>query len=87
MAPASQIPSPEPVWVDDMRIRTLAPSESARLGEAVRAVYGETYPVQWTYDAEEVARLIAAGLLISAIAETADGDLLCHSGLVLNCAR
>lgn len=84
MAPAGQIPSPEPVWVDDMQIRVLAPSESARLGEAVRAVYGETYPVQWTYDAEEVARLISSGLLISAIAETADGDLLCHSGLVLN---
>ena len=84
MASAGQIPSPEPVWVDDMQIRTLGPAESARLGEAVRAVYGETYPVQWTYDAEEVARLISAGLLISAIAETADGDLLCHSGLVLN---
>ncbi len=84
MAPADQTPSPEPVWVDDMQIRMLAPSESARLGEAVRAVYGETYPVQWTYDADEVARLIAAGLLISAIAETAEGDLLCHSGLVLN---
>ena len=62
----------------------LAPSESARLGEAVRAVYGETYPVQWTYDAEEVARRISDGLLILAIAETADGEFLCHSGLLLN---
>jgi hypothetical protein len=67
-----------------MQIRMLAPSESARLGEAVRAVYGETYPVQWTYDAEEVGQRIAAGLLISAIAETPDGQLLCHSGLLLN---
>jgi hypothetical protein len=67
-----------------MQIRMLAPSESARLGEAVRAVYGETYPVLWTYDAEEVARRISAGLLISAIAETADGELLCHSGLSFN---
>jgi hypothetical protein len=64
-----------------MQIRMLAPSESARLGDAVRAVYGETYPVLWTYDAEQVARRISAGLLISAIAETADGELLCHSGL------
>src|SRR5580698_11165582 len=84
MASVAQPPTPEPAWVGDMRVRLLAPSESARLGEAVRAVYGETYPVQWTYDAEEVARLISAGLLISAIAETADGQLLCHSGLVLN---
>jgi serine/threonine-protein kinase RsbW len=67
-----------------MRIRMLAPSESARLGDAVRAVYGETYPVLWTYDDDEVARRISAGLLISAIAETADGELLCHSGLLLN---
>jgi len=84
VASAGQTPSPEPVWVDDMQIRMLTPSESARLGEAVRAVYGETYPVQWTYDADEVARLIKAGLLISAIAETGGGELLCHSGLVLN---
>jgi hypothetical protein len=69
-----------------MQVRMLVPSESPRLGEAVRAVYGETYPVRWTYDADEVARRIAAGLLISAIAETADGELLCHSGLVLDAA-
>jgi hypothetical protein len=62
----------------------LAAAESARLGEAVRAVYGETYPVLWAYDADEVARRISTGLLISAIAETADGELLCHSGLVLD---
>src|SRR5271170_4734433 len=84
MASAGPPPAPEPVWVGDLRVRLLDASESARLGEAVRAVYGETYPVQWTYDAEEVARRIAAGVLISAIAETADGELLCHSGLVLN---
>ncbi len=61
----------------------LGASESARLGDAVRAVYGETYPVLWAYDADEVARRISAGLLISAIAETSDGELLCHSGLSL----
>jgi hypothetical protein len=77
-------PKPDAVWVDDMHIRVLAPSESARLGDAVRAVYGETYPVLWTYDADEVARRISAGLLICAIAETADGELLCHSGLSLS---
>jgi hypothetical protein len=84
MASAAHPATPEPAWVGDMRIRLLAASESARLADAVRAVYGDTYPVQWTYDAEEVARRIAAGMLISAIAETAGGELLCHSGLVLN---
>ena len=67
-----------------MQIRMLGPSESTRLAEAVRAVYGETYPVQWTYDPEDVSRRISAGLLMSAIAETVDGQLLCHSGLLLN---
>jgi len=84
VASAGELPTPDPIWVGDMQIRLLAPSESARLGDAVRAVYGETYPVLWTYDADEVARRISAGLLISAIAETAEGELLCHSGLSLN---
>ena len=61
----------------------LAAAESTRLADAVRAVYGDTYPVLWAYDANEVARRISTGLLISAIAETTDGELLCHSGLSL----
>lgn len=83
MAPAGEPPIPDPVWVGDIRIRMLAAAESNRLGDAVRAVYGETYPVRWAYDADEVARRISAGLFISAIAETSDGDLMCHSGLSL----
>jgi serine/threonine-protein kinase RsbW len=84
MAPVGKPPAPDPAWVGDIRIRTLAADESARLGDAVRAVYGETYPVRWAYDADEVARRISAGVLISAIAETTDGELLCHSGLSLS---
>jgi hypothetical protein len=83
MAPPGEPPTPDPVRVGDIRIRMLAPAESARLGDAVRAVYGETYPVRWAYDADEVARRISAGLLTSAIAETTGGELLCHSGLSL----
>jgi len=83
MAPTGELPTPDPIWVGAIRVRLLAADESARLGEAVRAVYGETYPVRWTYDADEVARRISGGLLISAIAETTDGELLCHSGLSL----
>ncbi len=83
MAPAGGPPTPDPVWLEDIQIRMLAAAESARLTDAVRAVYGDSYPVLWTYDADEVARRISAGILISAIAETADGELLCHSGLLL----
>jgi serine/threonine-protein kinase RsbW len=86
VSPVGRPPAPDPVWVDDIEIRLLEPAESARLVEAVRAVYGETYPVRWTYDADEVARRISAGLLISAIAETSDGELLCHSGLTFTAA-
>jgi len=81
MAPPGEPLTPDPVWAGDVRIRMLPAAESARLADAIRAVYGETYPVLWTYDADEVARRISAGLLISAIAEMTDGDLLCHSGL------
>jgi hypothetical protein len=83
MARASEPPTPDPLWVGDIQIRMLAADESARLGDAVQAVYGDTYPVLWAYDADEVARRISAGLLISAIAETSDGELLCHSALSL----
>jgi hypothetical protein len=67
----------------DLQIRMLAATESDRLGRAIRSVYGETYPVWWVYDPDEVARRISKGLLTSAIAETFDGELLCHSGLLL----
>jgi hypothetical protein len=83
MVPTGEPPTPDPIWVGDIKIRMLAAAESARLGDAVRAVYGETYPVRWTYDADEVARRISAGLLISSVAETSEGELLCHSGLSL----
>ncbi len=83
MVPAGEPPTPDPIWVGDIKIRMLAADESSRLGDAVRAVYGETYPVRWTYDADEVARRISAGLLISSVAETSEGELLCHSGLSL----
>lgn len=83
MPRADEPPTPAPLWVDDIQIRMLAAAESERLRDAVRAVYGDTYPVLWAYDADEVARRISAGLLTSAIAETADGELLCHSALSL----
>jgi hypothetical protein len=34
----------------------LAAAESARLGNAIRSVYVDSYPVLWAYDADEVAR-------------------------------
>jgi hypothetical protein len=64
-----------------VRLRLLGPEEGEKLTEAIRAAYGDTYDAEWVYDPDEVSARIAAGTYVSCVAETADGDLLCHSGL------
>ncbi len=64
-----------------VHVRPLRASEAVRLGDAIRSAYGDTYDSPWVYDAHEVARRIAEGLLVSAIAETDDGTLLCHAAM------
>jgi len=64
-----------------VHVRPLRASEADRLGNAIRSAYGESYDAPWVYDAHEVARRIAEGLLVSAIAETDDGTLLCHAAM------
>ncbi len=49
----------------EVRIRVLRPDEGARLGEAIRTAYGDSYDLPWVYDPHEVARRISDGLLIS----------------------
>jgi hypothetical protein len=73
---------------DDAEIafRTLLPEEGAILSEAIRAAYGETYDVRWVYDAAEVEARLAAGTYVSWVAESADGELLCHEGMSLAAA-
>ena len=66
-----------------VHIRSLRADEAARLPEAIRAAYGDTYDVPWVYDVHQVAERIAEGLLISSIAETDDGRLLCHAAMAL----
>jgi hypothetical protein len=63
--------------------RALRPGEGARLSEAIRAAYGESYDVRWVYDMAEVEARLAAGTYVSWIAESADGELLCHEGMSL----
>ena len=73
---------------DDLAIsfRTLRPGEGAALTEAIRAAYGDTYDVRWVYDEAEVEARLAAGTYVSFIAESADGELLCHEGMGLAAA-
>jgi len=66
--------------------RFLRPEEGAVLSEAIRAAYGETYDVRWVYDPEEVSARLAAGTYVSCVAESPEGDLLCHEGMGLAAA-
>jgi serine/threonine-protein kinase RsbW len=67
----------------DARFRLLEAGEGAVLSEAIRVAYGESYDVRWVYDAEEVSTRLGAGTYVSCVAETADGELLCHEGMSL----
>jgi GNAT superfamily N-acetyltransferase len=74
------------VGKDAVTFRYLEPGEGARLSEAIRVAYGESYDVRWVYDAAEVDARLAAGTYVSWIAESADGELLCHEGMSLAAA-
>ena len=70
----------------DAQFRFLAPDEGHVLCEAIRVAYGESYDVRWVYDRDEVCARLAAGTYVSCVAETADGELLCHEGMSLEAA-
>ena len=70
----------------EARFRFLKPGEAAVLSEAIEAAYGDSYDVRWVYDEEEVSRRLAAGTYVSCVAETPDGELLCHEGMSLAAA-
>ncbi len=74
------------VGTETVTFRYLAPEEGGLLSEAIRAAYGETYDVRWVYDAAEVGARIAAGTYVSWIAESGEGELLCHEGMSLAAA-
>jgi serine/threonine-protein kinase RsbW len=70
----------------DALFRFLEPDEGAVLSEAIEVAYGDSYDVRWVYDAGEVSRRLAAGTYVSCVAETAEGELLCHEGMRLAAA-
>ena len=74
------------VGTGSVTFRYLQPAEGSRLTEAIRAAYGDTYDVRWVYDPVEVSARLAAGTYVSCIAESADGELLCHEGMSLGAA-
>jgi serine/threonine-protein kinase RsbW len=70
----------------DVNFRFLGPDEGTVLTGAIEAAYGQTYDVRWVYDPEEVGARLAAGTYVSCVAETEDGELLCHEGMSLAAA-
>lgn len=68
------------------RFRYLTPGEGEVLTEAIRAAYGDSYDVRWVYDPDEVDTRLEAGAYVSAVAESTDGELLCHEGMGLAAA-
>ncbi len=70
----------------DVTFRFLGPDEGGVLTEAIEAAYGTTYDVGWVYDEAEVSARLADGRYVSCVAESADGDLLCHMGMSLAAA-
>jgi len=67
----------------DVVFRFLQPDEGEVLTKAIRVAYGESYDVRWVYDSAEMSARLAAGTYVSCVAETVDGELLCHEGLSL----
>jgi hypothetical protein len=70
----------------DVTFRFLEPDEGGVLSEAIEAAYGDSYDVRWVYDAAEVSARLAAGTYVACVAETEDGELLCHEGMSLGAA-
>ncbi len=70
----------------DVTFRFLGPDEGSVLTEAIEAAYGTTYDVSWVYDRAEVSARLADGRYVSCVAESAEGELLCHEGMSLAAA-
>jgi hypothetical protein len=70
----------------NVTFRFLSPNEGGVLTEAIEAAYGTTYDVRWVYDPLEVSARLAQGRYVSCVAETPEGELLCHEGMSLAAA-
>ncbi len=70
----------------DVNFRFLGPHEGTVLTSAIEAAYGQSYDVRWVYDPAEVSARLADGRYVSCVAETGEGELLCHEGMSLAAA-
>ncbi len=70
----------------NVNFRFLGPHEGTVLTTAIEAAYGRSYDVRWVYDPDEVRARIADGRYVACIAESEEGELLCHEGMSLAAA-
>jgi serine/threonine-protein kinase RsbW len=70
----------------DVTFRFLGPDEGGILTEAIETAYGTTYDVRWVYDRAEVSARLGDGRYVSCVAESLEGELLCHLGMSLAAA-
>lgn len=70
----------------EVTFRFLDPHEGTVLTRAIEAAYGRSYDVGWVYEPDEVAARLADGRYVSCVAESADGELLCHEGMSMAAA-
>ena len=69
--------------MNEASFRLLRPDEGGLLSDAIRVAYGETYDLRWVYDPAEVSARLESGTYVSCVAESPDGELLCHEGMSL----
>jgi hypothetical protein len=70
----------------EARFRFLESDEGEVLTKAIEVAYGDSYDVRWVYDPGEVSKRLTAGSYVSCVAETPQGELLCHEGMSLAAA-
>jgi serine/threonine-protein kinase RsbW len=68
----------------EYEVRRLRPEEAIEVARCVYDSYGYSYAGEQAYQPERIAALNESGDLISAVAVTADGEVIGHSALVMH---
>lgn len=68
---------------DDVTIAFLASRDADDLVRLVEEVYGDTYDAEWVYQAQEIARRIDTGELVSIVGRDPNGRAIGHMALMI----
>ena len=67
----------------DIKYDFLDVNQAEKMSQAIRRVYGDSYPIQEMYDAKYIAQSLADGSLYIATARNSSGDIIGTSGALL----